>query len=102
LKTVESGLNPYDARRKCDPEENGSLCYKEMLWVDEWLNDPSNKLELGVDPSRKFESCNYKILRAFAHNGDGAHNTALLLPELINAGVKLLVYTGNAGKVSFI
>lgn len=29
--------------------------------------------------------------------GDGMHNSALLLPELVNDGVRLLVYAGNAG-----
>ena len=98
---TESGRNPYDARRKCDRKEDGDLCYKEMLWVGEWMNDPSNKLELGVDPSRRFDSCNDQTNSAFAYNGDGVHNSALLLPELLNAGVKLLVYNGNAGKFLF-
>lgn len=30
--------------------------------------------------------------------GDGMHNSALLLPELIDDGVRLLVYAGNAGR----
>jgi len=29
--------------------------------------------------------------------GDSMHNSALLLPDLINDGVRLLVYAGNAG-----
>ena len=28
--------------------------------------------------------------------GDGMHNSGLLLPQLVNEGVKLLVYAGNA------
>ena len=31
------------------------------------------------------------------YQGDGMHNSALLLPELIDDGVRLLVYAGNAG-----
>ena len=36
------------------------------------------------------------------YQGDGMHNSAALLPELINDGVRLLVYAGNAGEFYFI
>ena len=62
------------------------------------MNDPKNKAAIGVDPSRKFESCNLEINQAFMLSGDGMHNSAALLPELINDGVRLLVYAGNAGE----
>lgn len=68
-----------------------------MGWVETWMNDPKNKVALGVNPDRKFESCNMQINQAFMLQGDSMHNTALLLPELINDGVRLLVYAGNAG-----
>lgn len=38
-----------------------------------------------------------EVNQGFALQGDGAHNSALLLPDLVNDGVQLLVYTGNAG-----
>jgi len=97
---IETGLNPYDVRLKCDRSEtkDGPLCYKQMGWIETWLNDPSNKAALGVNPSRTFESCNMQVNQAFALNGDGMHNSALLLPELVDAGVRLLVYAGNAGE----
>ena len=60
------------------------------------MNDDSNKKALGVDPSRSFESCNMQINQAFLMQGDGMHNSAILLPDLINDGVRLLVYAGNA------
>lgn len=37
------------------------------------------------------------VNQAFFFQGDGMHNSASLLPELINDGVRLLVYAGNAG-----
>ncbi|KIM82260.1 hypothetical protein PILCRDRAFT_820643 [Piloderma croceum F 1598] len=92
----QSGLNPYDARRTCDPQKDGQLCYKQMGWIDVWLNDPKHKAELGVDPQLKFESCNMAINQAFLLQGDSMHNTPLLLTDLINTGVRLLVYAGNA------
>ncbi|KAF9041173.1 Alpha/Beta hydrolase protein [Rhodocollybia butyracea] len=70
------GLNPYDVRRKCDRAKDGDLCYREMNGVAIFMNDQKNKVTLG----------------------DGMHNSALLLPPLVNDGVRLLVYAGNAGK----
>lgn len=64
------------------------------------MNNPRNKAALGVDPTRKFESCNMEVNQAFTMQGDGAHNSAKLLPELIDDGVRLLVYAGNAGTFS--
>ncbi|KAI9507817.1 Alpha/Beta hydrolase protein [Russula earlei] len=94
----ETGLNLYDVRRKCDrsKDADGPLCYKQVGWIEIWMNNPKNKAALGVDPSRKFESCNTEVNQAFSLRGDGMHNSAALLPELIDDGVRLLVYAGNA------
>ena len=62
------------------------------------MNNPAIKTALGVDPSKHFASCNMEVNQAFTLNGDGMHNSALLLPELVDAGVRLLVYAGNAGE----
>ena len=71
-----------------------------MQWIETWMNDPQNKAALGVNPERTFESCNMDINQAFTMNGDGMHNSASLLPELIEDGIRLLVYAGNAGEFS--
>ncbi|KAL0947633.1 hypothetical protein HGRIS_013721 [Hohenbuehelia grisea] len=95
---MQTGLNPYDVRRKCDrsKEGDGPLCYKQMQWIETWLNNANVKAEIGVDPVMEFEACNMEVNRAFTGQGDGMHNSALLLPDLINDGVRLLVYAGNA------
>ena len=69
-----------------------------MGWIDVWLNDPKIKAELGAAPDRQFESCNLAINQAFMMQGDSMHDSAALLPDLINDGVRLLVYAGNAGR----
>jgi len=61
------------------------------------MNDPKNKAALGVKPDLTFASCNTNVNRDFMFQGDGMHNSALLLPELVNDGIRLLVYAGNAG-----
>jgi cathepsin A (carboxypeptidase C) len=61
-----------------------------------WMNADENKKALGVNPDLKFQSCNMEVNQAFTFQGDSMHNSALLLPELINDGIRLLVYAGNA------
>ena len=92
----ESGRNPYDARKKCNRQEDGDLCYRQMSWIENWLNNPSIKAELGVPPSLEFTSCNMQVNQAFVAAGDGSRNAAALLPDLVNSGVRLLVYAGDA------
>lgn len=99
LVLAESGLNPYDARIKCDEDKNGPLCYGQMGWIDNWMNTPANKEGLGVDPARKFESCNMEVNKDFMLQGDSMNDASLLLPDLINDGIRLLVYAGNAGRL---
>ena len=42
----------YDVRKKCDKSKDGDLCYREMNWIDTWMNEPKHMEALGVDPSR--------------------------------------------------
>ncbi|KAI4518274.1 peptidase S10, serine carboxypeptidase [Schizophyllum commune Loenen D] len=93
---MQTGRNPYDVRRACDRSKDGDLCYKEMQYIDIWMNQPKVKAALGVNPARNFQSCNMEVNQAFAMQGDGAHNSAALLPDLVNDGIRLLVYAGNA------
>lgn len=39
-----------------------------------------------------------EVNQAFVMQGDGMHRSAALLPDLIEDGVRLLVYAGNAGE----
>lgn len=79
-----------------DRSKDGDLCYKEMTYIDTWMNTPANKKALGVNPQMDFQSCNMEVNQAFFGQGDGMHNSAALLPELIDDDIKLLVYAGNA------
>ena len=51
----ELDLNPYDVRKKCG-KEDGPLCYKQMEWIDEWMNLSAVQAELGVQKGRTFRS----------------------------------------------
>ncbi|KAF7350509.1 Carboxypeptidase [Mycena venus] len=111
--SMKSDLNWYDLRKKCDAADRPEHCYKRTPWVETWMNHPKVKAALGVDPDRSFRSFNMDMNREFNMRGEGAtsfawqtlertltlsgvHNAAKLLPELINDGVRLLVYAGKA------
>ena len=62
------------------------------------MNSPDNKAAIGAEPARTHESCNAQVREAFMLQGDMSHHAAALLPELIDDGVRLLVYAGNASE----
>lgn len=92
-----SGRNLYDIRKKCNREgEDGELCYKELNWIQTFLNRHDVKEELGVPKEMDFQSCNMEINRGFLMTGDSQHNSAALLPPLLADGIRVLIYAGNA------
>ncbi|KAL4068599.1 Alpha/Beta hydrolase protein [Scleroderma yunnanense] len=91
-----SGLNPYDARRACNPDEDGPLCYKQMGWIETYMNDPKVKAALGVSPQRQFSSCNMGVNQGFLKQGDAVQDTPALIPELVENGIRFLIYAGVA------
>ncbi|KAF4578412.1 hypothetical protein EYR36_000219 [Pleurotus pulmonarius] len=93
---MKLGVNPYDVRVKCDRSQDGQLCYKELEWIETYMNKAAIKVELGVNPSIRYQTFNMAVNLAFTRQGDGMHNSALLLTDLVNDGIRLLVYAGNA------
>lgn len=72
-------------------------CYTEFDWIEEYLNRTSTKKALGIDPSISFVLISNDVHEAFSKSGDMIRNSAPLLPELVNDGIRLLVYAGMAG-----
>ena len=62
------------------------------------MNGEDVKRSLGVDPTLTFEGCNPDVNRGFTLQADAMRNSAPLLTDLVNEGVRLLVYAGNAGQ----
>ncbi|ODN74761.1 hypothetical protein L202_07082 [Cryptococcus amylolentus CBS 6039] len=99
------GLNMYDVRKTCDksPEKDGPLCYKEMGWMETYLNKPEVKKELGAPDSVDFQSCNMQINQNFLLHGDGMHYAGGLLTDLVDDDIRVLIYSGEADMlVNFI
>ncbi|KAJ6631182.1 serine carboxypeptidase [Mycena sp. CBHHK59/15] len=94
--SMKSDLNWYDLRKKCDAKDRPEHCYERTPWVETWMNDAKVKAAIGVDPERSFRSFNMDMNRDFNRRGDGVRNAAKLLPELVDGGVRLLVYAGKA------
>ncbi|KAF9461891.1 serine carboxypeptidase [Collybia nuda] len=90
-----TGRNIYDVRKMCNPKDDGDLCYKELSWIEAYMNQPDIMAELGAHPEQHYKSCNTVINLKFMFKGDGMRNSRALLPELVNEGIRLLVYAGN-------
>jgi carboxypeptidase C (cathepsin A) len=95
---TETGLNLYDVRKRCSVPEYGPECFPEIGWLESWMNGEDVKRSLGVDPTLTFEACNADVSKDFALQADAMRNSALLLTDLVNEGVRLLVYAGNTGQ----
>ena len=80
-----------------DIHQNEKSCYKEHDWIEKWLNSSSTKEAIGLDPSLDFQLVNISVFLAFHGRGDSVRNSAALLPELVNDGIRLLVYAGMTG-----
>ena len=90
------GLNPYDVRKSCVGDN--FACYKELDWVERFMNNATVKAQLGVDPARNFSAASELVYLNFKATGEGVRNSAPLLTDLVNSGIRLLVYAGNTGR----
>ncbi|WFD33701.1 carboxypeptidase C [Malassezia cuniculi] len=94
----EMDVNLYDLRLPCNRSESadGSLCYRQMGWIEKLMNRPDIKAELGVPNSITFQSCNMVVNQQFMFQGDSMRDSAKLLPELLADGIRVLIYAGEA------
>ncbi|KAF7330010.1 Carboxypeptidase [Mycena kentingensis (nom. inval.)] len=96
--TMKSHLNWYDLRKTCDASAiaRPEHCYPETAWVERYMNDPGVKHALGVAPERMYQNFNMEMNRDFNARGEGVRSAARLLTELVEDGVRVLVYAGTA------
>ena len=64
------------------------------------MNNATVKVQLGIEPGREFTGISWSVQRSFRSSGDGMRNSAPLLTDLVNDGIRLLVYAGNTGMFS--
>ncbi|KAJ6467467.1 serine carboxypeptidase [Mycena vulgaris] len=90
---AEAKRNFHDIRLPCETNPD---CYAELDWMGEYMNRLDVRTALGVDPrASKFVGCNMDMLVEFMSQGDGMRDTKSVVTELVDEGIRLLVYAGN-------
>lgn len=89
---VDTGLNPYDIRVKCDDPAGG--CYKEMEYIDDYLNLQSVMEAVGANVDI-YSSCDEIVFKNFIYTGDEAKPFQQYVAQLIESDVPVLIYAGD-------
>jgi hypothetical protein len=65
-------------------------------YITDYLNKPETRELLNVDSSAgNFTSCSDKVATAFNQNLDMYHQTQFYVAELLERGIKVLIYVGT-------
>lgn len=89
---LDAGYNFYDVRQKCGDQP----CYIDEEYGSGYINQDVVQRALGLPSHRDFSSCNNKINSEFVNDGDWMRPYNLNVTSLLNAGVPVLVYAGDA------
>ncbi|KAK6454347.1 Alpha/Beta hydrolase protein [Scheffersomyces xylosifermentans] len=86
-----TGRNVYDIRTMC---EGSNLCYKDLEYIDQYLNQPEVKAKVGAEVDQ-YESCNFDINRNFLLAGDWMKPYFKKVTDLLEAKLPVLIYAGD-------
>uniref|UniRef100_K3X2F0 Carboxypeptidase n=1 Tax=Globisporangium ultimum (strain ATCC 200006 / CBS 805.95 / DAOM BR144) TaxID=431595 RepID=K3X2F0_GLOUD len=94
--TATTKRNPYDIREVCENVRVGT-CHG-MDYVYDFFNLESVRKYLNVNggPIREWVEASDIISEAFMVSGDYLMNTEQLVADLLDGGVRVLIYTGDA------
>ncbi|KAJ2251984.1 hypothetical protein GGI13_003544 [Coemansia sp. RSA 455] len=84
--------NPYNVNMPC--KSNGQ-CYEIEDDVITFLNNPDTQRELGVE-IQYYTTCSQRVHIEFILSGDIAKPLHLEIPPLLAAGIRVLIYAGDA------
>ncbi|KAI5122141.1 hypothetical protein M0805_000788 [Coniferiporia weirii] len=88
-----SGRNVYDISKMCVGD---SLCYHENTAIEQYLNNASLRMLLGVSAPQNFTSCASGVGAGFrAHMDKYAAPTQEYVGALLGRGVSVLIYAGT-------
>lgn len=87
---MNTGLNPYDIRKKCV----GKLCYDNIDYYSNYLNRKDIQKAIGAEVE-DYESCSDSVFNAFTYNGDGAKPFQFDVTQALEQGLPVLVYAGD-------
>jgi cathepsin A (carboxypeptidase C) len=85
----QTGRNTYDIRIPC---AKPPLCY-DFSPVTKFLEAPSTLKALNIAPQSHWSQCNFNVNRQFS--GDWMKNYQNQIPDLLNAGIRVLIYAGD-------
>lgn len=73
-----------------------SLKIMHIRYIVDYLNQPWVREEIGIDPTaRNISSLSWDVLTAFWDAGDELHRNELYVSELLEHGVRVLIYAGT-------
>ena len=91
-----SGLNPYDISKECDGPIEETLCYPITNHIANYLNRPETRKMLGVSKKvDSFRGCSDTVGIDFYEHVDRLRQTALYVEQLLERGIRVLVYVGT-------
>ncbi|KAJ7348936.1 serine carboxypeptidase [Mycena albidolilacea] len=91
-----TGKSLYDMRTECIGEVTDTLCYPATKQIADYLNLPSTRLTLGIDPSYpNISMVGWAVNAAFSASGDVYKSSTLHIAALLDHGVRVLVYAGK-------
>ncbi|KAF8317342.1 peptidase S10, serine carboxypeptidase [Clavulina sp. PMI_390] len=95
---IEANLNPYDVRKECIAER--PLCYKEFAAIESWLNLDATREQLGIPESApRYQGISFAVNGEFGASYDEHHRSDLHIAQLLERGVRTLIYVGVADAV---
>ncbi|CAI5730278.1 unnamed protein product [Hyaloperonospora brassicae] len=92
--------NPYDIRRPCTRMDDPTQCY-DLSAVAAYLDAPNVRAALGVDAAHAgaWQECNMAVNAAFARTADLARPFNGVVADLLDDGLRVLIYAGDADLV---
>lgn len=87
---METGLNPYDIRKKCI----GKLCYGDIDLYADYLNRKDIQAAIGAE-IEDYASCSDSVFNAFAYSGDSGKPFQFDVAQALQQGLPVLVYAGD-------
>ncbi|KAJ2740893.1 hypothetical protein GGI20_005550, partial [Coemansia sp. BCRC 34301] len=84
--------NPYNVQTPC---RTHGQCYETEDDITTFLNNPKTQQELGAEVNF-FATCSQKVHLGFMLAGDVPKPFHLEIPPLLSAGIRVLIYAGDA------